>query len=259
MSARTIREPDLELSLTRALFSAVSHFCRSIGVPRATISRALLGIASDSPSAMVTTDHSELRMLPVVADLLRLWHSLPEYTDESGAPRPLSRTGFPSIHSLAKKAYPADPDGLLSSAFKFGAVRSSGPHCRPVNRSAYLGKETAPALAYTAMVVARLTERIAENVLAPANSAHRWFERTVSQSQLRATDVPLFEHFVAEQGQLFVDTIDDWISHHSCDSAADQSVAVGVTAFAWSTGEASGSTSALQKPKKRVVTKRGDL
>jgi hypothetical protein len=256
----TSRESDTHLELTNLLFCGAANFCRSIGVAPSTIRAARVRAGRTSKPVWVPLDHAALRMLPTVGRMLRRWHTDAEFTDSSGAPSALPLVGPSSVTTLAELEHPDDPAELRRMAVSFGALKRSRAGWLPTDRNAIMRSTTTPALAYAAMAVIDLLSTITENVTSRPERSRKRFERTVSQGELRKRDIPLFERFVAEQGRLFIDSVDDWLEHHRAPDTSDVALAVGANAFAW---VADGKRPELarrprKKPKQLIPRKQGN-
>jgi len=218
------------------LFAAVRGFCKSLGMTASAIDEAYERAIHEPPrSGSNIDDWGDQGMLTRLSEMLHIWHTAPDYVDTNGAPKPLPIHGDKSLASLATLVGAPRPRRLVETAVSLG-ILVRGPsdgRFKPICRSAILGGRTQLAFAYSAVVVGRLLDALAHNVIEAKPGVPAWFERTVERAHVRSRDLPLFERFISEQGQYFVDAIDDWLAHHSVDRGAPSSTYVGVSAFAW--------------------------
>jgi hypothetical protein len=167
--------------------------------------------------------------------MLNLWYTTSEYVDANGMPKPLPIRGEKSVERLATSVGAVHPDVLVQTAVSLGIlIHTPSNGClKPLCRSAIVGGRSQLAFAYSAIVVGRLLDALSHNVVEARPGVPAWFERTVDRVCVRNRDVPLFERFISEQGQYFVDAIDDWLAHHAIHGESADATYIGVSAFAW--------------------------
>jgi hypothetical protein len=218
------------------LFAAVRRFCTSLGMSASAVDDAYRSANNGrSASSGVADEWPDQRLLTQLAAMLNLWYTAADYVDENGTPRPLPMRGDKSAESLASAVGAVSPGALVEAAVSLRIlVEENSEGCvKPICRSAIVGGSNQLALAYSAIVVGRLLDALSHNVTEPKPGVPAWFERSVDRACVRNRDVPLFERFIAEQGQYFVDAIDDWLAHHATDGTAADATYIGVSAFAW--------------------------
>ncbi len=200
---------------------------------------ALLGVfsrAGAGPRALLTKERTtagSYERLRNVAEALKVWHTSDEFLTSEGIPKVLGREGPISLSSLAK-AVTTRRNAL--AALKSDLERLNRLHRRsqsfsPKNRSAVLRSADSMSLAYSTVAISRLIGTIAYNFSGPDLPR---YERQVSDVDILASDLPIFQRFVAQQGQYFIDAVDDWLAKRAATPAGKGiRVSVGVGAFAW--------------------------
>lgn len=180
---------------------------------------------------------SQYGRLTNAATALMIWHSSDDFLNADGSPLPLSRSGRRSLKSLAKRVHkdPKSVTQLLRDLNLFALIERRGSQYLPARRSAVTALPNRVSLAYVTRSIWRLIGTMTHNF---SGSAQPRFERQVADVRIRIADLQQFLRFVEEQGQYFIDSIDDWLATRKIAiSARGISVPVGVGAFAW-TGRA---------------------
>jgi len=200
---------------------------------------------SDSPSREVqpvaTPQTRELdknyMRLKSAAQMLNYWHSHGKYLTATGTTMPLPKTGKVSLASLAEDALTEESRATSGSGdlLEFGLVTKSGDKYFPNKRSAVVGKRSPLILAHATSAVTRLIDTVNHNV---SGKKPTKYERQVAEVRINTKDVPQFLRFVEQQGQSFIDSIDDWLSTRESTPDSNQGqISVGVGAFAWTEAE----------------------
>ncbi len=162
---------------------------------------------------------------------LKQWHENENFVGKDGSPRRLTQN---ELEKLAYLVSSSDPEiGLLiEDLMMSGLVSETKGTYRPDGRSAMVELESELALAYATVAISRLIETIAKNL---DGTSEKQFERQVSEVRIRAKDFPIFLNFVKNQGEAFIDTIDDWLSKREVSTPLHGDIKVGAAAFAFST------------------------
>lgn len=172
------------------------------------------------------------------ASTLNHWHTDEEYLTDDGEPKPLPWTGKISLNSLAMDAV-GDRTLATKTAddlIEFDLVKKSGEQFIPNKRSAIVGKKSPLILAHATSTASRLMETIAHNVAGKKPSK---YERQVAEVRISDRELPQFLRFTEQQGQYFIDSINDWLTARELPNNSKESgIRVGVGAFAWSEKEA---------------------
>ncbi len=185
------------------------------------------------PIARSPALQSSYRRIRNAAQALMRWHSSDDYLELDGSPSALPLRGRQSLTTLALQIAPDENDArmLLADLRTFGLIKKRHAGFVPRHRSAVVGEPNDVALTYATIAISRLINTIAHNY---SQKGSPRFERQLSEVRIRKSDIPLFLRFVSEQGQYFIDAVDDWLAarQHRA-SSSDQGVSVGLGAFAW--------------------------
>ena len=176
---------------------------------------------------------SVYRRLCKMGEALFIWHTSADFADKEGRPRSLPRTGRLSLVSLAmrvtKSRYGAS--ALVNDLINMQVLQRGKMTFRPRQRSAVISTNNAIAAAYAAVTMSRLIRTMQHNV---AQAGPLRFERSVSEVNISQSDLPQFHAFARQQGEYFIDAVDDWLGHAArSQSKRGKTVPVGVGAFAW--------------------------
>jgi hypothetical protein len=197
------------------------------GLNRADVSRLLNATPLDTEELEAQTNR--------VGRILTLWH---QETGPYGIPLELPFEGKPGQRSfceLVRRAGATEipPNEILDELVRVGAaVRLDGGRVRALARS-YLPSQTDPAaLEFMGVAFTDLASTLARNLEYEGRS--KFFERRVwTPHGLPVKDLPAFEAMVHEQGQEFLERLDDWISPREAGAriSDDEVVRVGVATY----------------------------
>jgi hypothetical protein len=110
-------------------------------------------------------------------------------------------------------------------------VKIPGGFHKPAIRSAVINGPSALILAHATAAILRLVGTVAHNITGEHPSR---FERHVDEVRIRTSDLPIFLRFVEDQGQYFIDSVDDWLSRRAIKGRRKKDeITVGIGAFAW--------------------------
>jgi len=173
------------------------------------------------------------RRLHKMAEALFIWHTSTEFADKEGRPKPLPRAGRQSLTSLAMRVSEnrRDASSIVGDLIDMNILLEGEAKFSPRQRSAVLRTDNAVASAYAAVTLSRLIRTMRHNF---AKAGPRRFERSVSEVNISESDLPLFHTFVREQGEYFIDAVDDWLAQRTgSQPMQSKAVSVGVGAFSW--------------------------
>ncbi len=198
------------------------------------IMQSLSGAALSGPSQN-SIDLGQVRR--DCMEVLCVWRRDPVFQDETGLPRPLTATGTDvSFEYLCHVAgAKTNHQTILEVLQKFGAVTVDDQGAVTPNTPTFLVVSTdGDSLLARDGVLKQLVGFLGvleHNVCSTATRTRPRFERSCS---VRVAEelVPIFELFVAERGQQFVDSIDEWLERKrsvTCESG--RLVEVGAGAY----------------------------
>jgi hypothetical protein len=153
--------------------------------------------------------------------ILNAWHTNPKYTGPYGVVRdiPFSRveggTDVYTFTQLAADYCPGvSPKELLDELIRTGCVQDVGNgFYRAIKRSYVPDPLSARSILLFARVVHNLCEAAEVNLRAESVGGKGLIERTIyTVHGIPRQDLPAFDKFIRQRGQVFADDIDNWLS-----------------------------------------------
>jgi hypothetical protein len=197
------------------------------GLSRSEVARLLSSSAFDGDGLEAQTNR--------VGWLLTLWH---QDTGPYGIPLELpfdDKPGKRSFCELVRRSGAQDvsPDELLEELLRVGAaVQLPNGLIRVLARS-YLPSQTDPAaLEFMSVAFTDLASTLARNL--EFEDRPKFFERRVwTPHGIAEKDVAAFEQMISEQGQHFLETLDDWLTARESEARKShcEVVRVGVATY----------------------------
>jgi len=225
--AEVVKRLYVEVTATSIKTPSESKIAIATGLSRAEVSRLLTAPALDTDELEAQTNR--------VGRILTLWH---QDTGPYGIPLELpfdAKPGQRSFCDLVRQAGADEvsPAELLEELIRVGAAaKLPNDRVRVLARS-YVPSFTDPAaLEFMCVAFTDLAGTLARNL--EHQERTKFFERRVwTPHGLPAKDLPAFENMVAEQGQEFLERLDDWLSpRESSARASDEEVVrVGVATY----------------------------
>lgn len=170
------------------------------------------------------------RRMHSAARLLVGWHTDREYIGPYGLVRDLpfskaegSKKEAGGFVELAKRYCPSiAPKVLLDELIRTGCVQDLGNgYYRALTRSYVPEQLSAESLRHFAQVVHHIVDTLAVNLRRSVRGTGR-VERTVfADFGLPRNELPAFDKYIRERGQLFADDIDNWLSDRSHEGTPD--------------------------------------
>ena len=153
--------------------------------------------------------------------ILNAWHTNPKYTGPYGVVRdiPFSRaegvTDAYTFSQLAADYCPGvSPKELLDELIRTGCVQDVGnDFYRAIKRSYVPDPLSARSILLFARIVHNLCEAAEVNLRAESVGGKGLIERTIyTVHGIPRQDLPAFDKFIRQRGQVFADDIDNWLS-----------------------------------------------
>jgi hypothetical protein len=153
-------------------------------------------------------------------EVLCMWRRDTSLVDNEGIPIPLHRAGEQnSFDSLCKRAgCRHDSEQILGALIDFGAVSTcadgkvvSETPTFLLGRAASIGRLATDGLLKQLEGYLRVVHR---NVCSVSGSQRARFERACTVS-VAAELEPIFDQLVRDRGQMFVDSVDEWLERHA--------------------------------------------
>lgn len=165
--------------------------------------------------------------------LLTGWHSDPDFVDDVGDPLPLSPTGdLMSFETLCRR-YASDVPftTMQKELLHVGAVSAEGDMLIARTRYYMPVQMDAEQVLRSGSVFEDLGNTVAYNLHRSVDQATR-FERRASVTRVSRDAVPLFREFLENEGQAFLERVDQWLTEHELDEdSTGESVRLGLGAY----------------------------
>lgn len=143
------------------------------------------------------------------------WFQDPDFTGKDGEPRVLALEGRTSFADLVRR-YSGDmpPRALLEELKRVGAISLEGNgRVRVLSRSFVPHQGDLEGLRMLGTAVHDLAATIDHNIARDAADQVR-FQRTVFSEKVSLRNLPILRRIVAERGQRFLESLDDWLTAH---------------------------------------------
>ncbi|NND59629.1 MAG: hypothetical protein HKN49_05105 [Gammaproteobacteria bacterium] len=165
-----------------------------------------------------------------ITRVLSGWHHDADYTDAAGQPLAIPVAGpAPSFADL-KRRYGGDvpASAMLRELVNAGTVsRDDQDLLRPIERYFMPHPTDREHVLRAGSVVADVGATVTRNLYRGERDPS-WFERRAANTNMSPAQVEAFRTFVAQEGQQFLERVDDWLSRHESTSDNDQPVRLGL-------------------------------
>jgi hypothetical protein len=170
-------------------------------------------------------------------ELMCLWRRDGRFLDDSGLPAALTVDGsnqsFAALCQTARAS--SNPLDLLQLLDRFGAIRFDlDGRVVPETPTFILGSQSPSEVVASDGVLKQLSGfiRVLEhNLLMVRRGERPRFERSCSV-RVATELLPVFEHYLSERAQLFIDSIDEWLERQSTvASKSGKSIEIGAGAY----------------------------
>lgn len=186
----------------------VSRIAILTGIDRKEVRRQRDLLATvTSPPASKTTDATRV---------LSGWHQDREFSTVDGQPRPLPADGERRSFAALCRRYAGDisPTTLLKELKRVGAVVESATGELTARSRYYMPTPFDPQwLMDAGSTFADLGDNMNYNLSAQAGTPTRFLGRATDET-IDASAIPEFRAFIEEQGQPFLELVDDWLTQH---------------------------------------------
>ncbi|MEM7082796.1 MAG: DUF6502 family protein [Pseudomonadota bacterium] len=202
------------------------------------LSRTMVRAALDEANAEKNfpQDDEGLDSLRHLSRILLGWYVDDRFTDDEGNPRPLSiegHNGEPGFNALyddySGKLAPSS--AMLKELLEVGAVESLSDGRIIARSRQYIPRKTdASNLDRVCRVVADLAETGSYNLHRNEGQVSR-FERIATNQHIPASQEAAFHAFLEQEGQRFLERVDDWLSNVENAEAGEPMKRVGVGVY----------------------------
>lgn len=233
-SAKHLLKPIIRVAIRHGVtFGELSEVVKSTYVEVARDDFPLPGKkASDSRIAILTgLSRKQVRklretpedILPFSADsvnratrVLSGWHQDTDFLDAKGRPQSLPMEGgVPSFDALVKR-YSGDMPtrAMLEELIRIKAVEKTASGEVAVQQRSYIpGNDNPAGIKMMGTALHDLASTIDYNI-DPERSDSARFQRMVLTDRLDPKAFPLFQRYLEEHGQKFLEMLDDWLTSH---------------------------------------------
>ena len=177
-------------------------------------------------------DPAEFGRMNHATRVLSGWFNDEAYLNEEGEPRHLAVTGGnPSFESLCSR-YSGDVPAttMLKELRHVGAVTLSEDGRLQARTRYYMPVLTDPdQVLRSGSVLEDVGGTVSYNLHRDDKDPSR-FERRATNTKIPANAVPKFREFVEQEGQAFLERVDEWLADHE-DSQASESVRLGLGTY----------------------------
>lgn len=165
------------------------------------------------------------------------WYRDPEFCGEDGEPQVLPMDGDSSSFAQLVKRYSGDmpPRAMLDELKRVGAVTVAADGDIQVNSRSYVPNADDPeVIRLFGDSVSDLINTWSHNL--EARNGDKWLQRHVRSPRVAKRAIPLFKRLARDNGQQFLETLEDWLLSHEPARANDDSddkteVGVGIYFF----------------------------
>ncbi len=194
----------------------VSRISILTGISRKEISRQRAMLKKQTPTLPgKTTDATRL---------LSGWHQDAAFVDSSGAPRTLPLEGDGVSFDALCRRYGGDipPSAMLKELKRVNAVTENTDGKLSVVTRYYMPTQFDPQwLLNAGSIFEDLGNNINHNLTADADNPSHFLGRATDEAIDPGT-LPEFQAFIEEQGQQFLERVDDWLSKHRVSGTGSQ-------------------------------------
>ena len=152
------------------------------------------------------------------------WHSDAEFRGDDGMPRPLpAADGQPSFEDLCKR-YASDVPAttMLKELRHVGAITEDDAGRLVARTRFYMPVQMDPEqILRSGSVLADVGNTVAYNLHRSGAQPSR-FEGRATGTRIPGDAVPLFREFVEQEGQAFLERVDEWLTEHELDDDSDE-------------------------------------
>jgi hypothetical protein len=210
--------------------ATVSSVSAETGLSRKEVKRLQETDLSDSTN----TEQKYNRAIRVISG----WLNDPQFAYEEGNPRALSMDSSDTSFASLVKQYSGDVTTKamlkLLEASDCVEVKDGLVH---LVRNAYVpGSDPEEIIRILGIDTSELINTIDHNLTTDDKS--RWFQRKVSNPQVRTEDLPEFKAYSRKRSQALLEDMDSWLSQHKADAVSDSHyVSLGIFYYEQDTDE----------------------
>lgn len=155
-----------------------------------------------------------------ITRILSGWHTDPDFIDEAGKPKVMSfADDVPNLTTLLYR-YGGDvqPTAMLKELRRIDVVEEVRTGTWRVMARNYIAMTANPeTLSRAFSNLGDVASNMYHNLYEANDQVPKKFERRVSSPNVPRHQVAAFRHFLDQQGQIFLEILDTWLTEHECD------------------------------------------
>jgi len=210
----------LNLSITQGILARVVPVLYRLGASRDSLLEAIDGVENEARKASLGQRSLARRIFFDYPSILNEWYTNPEFTDKTGKPATLPlrgrRRSFSAlVHRAAPDASPTEALTVLATSRAVALIGANKVRARSrVLNTASSNRLTAIRLL---SVIDAMLKTIERNIVVRARerATKGFYERSATNVRVDARCIEEFHAFLREQGDEFLQTVDDWLSAHT--------------------------------------------
>ena len=166
--------------------------------------------------------------------VLAAWHQDPEFLRPDGKPLLLpAEGGVASFAALLRRCGASDVRSatLLKELRSAGAIRDSADGRLEALQRAYIPhKMDEQLIRLWGTVISDIATTYVHNLTRTPSHPAR-FERAAANSRIRASALPEFRQFLNQEGQAFLERVDDWLAKHEAAQDDVEGIRIGAGVY----------------------------
>ena len=204
----------------------VSRVAILTGFTRKEVARLRNLLASEDVSTVERMNHA--------TRVLTGWYTDADFVDADGAPRALDVDGEQGSFVALCRRFASDVPAttMLKELRHVGAVTDNGDGRLVAQTRYFMPQQLDPERVMSSgSVMEDLGNTVAWNLYREDEDAPR-FERRAHNIRMPETARPEFQAFLEDEGQLFLERVDEWLTAHEIDeSSAEKGIRLGLGAY----------------------------
>jgi hypothetical protein len=220
LASRSADASALSQLIGEGVLARVAQLLSKRGVASQTMHSVIDSAAGPTGGRALSAARFARRVFFDYPEILKEWHTNPRFTDATGKPATLpihgGRRSFDALVRLvASRANPAEALIVLTKTQAIVRIGRNGVRAR--NRVFNTSNSNSLNAIRMFCVVDALLTMVERNVGLRARDRFNngFYERAATNRSVDAKCIPQFREFLREQGDDFMQTVDDWLSAHS--------------------------------------------
>ncbi len=183
---------------------------------------------------LTTSDSDVFDRMNRATRVLSGWHTDADFRAARNRPKPLAVSGKGTTFESLCKRYAGDvaPSTMLKELRHVGAVVKDSDGKLIAKTRYYMPVQMdAEQILSSGSVLQDLGNTVAHNLYRKSDEPAR-FERRATNTRIPPEAVPLFREFLQQEGQAFLERVDEWLTEHELDNEhAGEAIRLGLGAY----------------------------